>query len=86
VFEKRGIKDRVASGDAIRLATLCEFGSGVGARGVEQPIVGRFVDDGCKYQGFCNKARDCVNNVRLVCLRLRRNRVSGLKREVPDKD
>jgi hypothetical protein len=39
VFEKLGIKDRMAPGYAIRFATLCEFGSGVGARGVEQPVV-----------------------------------------------
>ena len=57
VFEKFGIKDRMAPGDAICLVTLGEFGSGVGARGVEQPIVGRFVDDGRGYQGFRNQAR-----------------------------
>src|SRR5271154_4077069 len=36
VFEKLGIKDRMAPGDAICLVSLGEFGSGVGARGVEQ--------------------------------------------------
>jgi hypothetical protein len=86
VFEKFGIKDRMAASDGIRFATLCEFASGVGTRGVEQPIVCRFVDDGRGYQGLCNQARDRVDNVRLVCLRLRRNRAGGLKREVPDKD
>jgi hypothetical protein len=86
VFEKPGIKDRMAPGDASRFAAPCEFGSGVGARGVEQPVVGRFVDDGRGYQGFCNQARDRVDNIRLVCLRLRRNKADGLKREGPDKD
>src|ERR1700723_1029637 len=38
VFEKPGIKDRMAARDEIRFATPREFGSGVGARGVEQPV------------------------------------------------
>jgi hypothetical protein len=73
-------------GDTIRFATLCEFGSSIGARGLEQPIVWRCVDDGRGYQGFCNQARDRVDNVRIVHLRLRRNGAGGLKREAPDKD
>jgi hypothetical protein len=35
VFEKPGLKDRMAPGDASRFATRSEFGSRVGARGVE---------------------------------------------------
>src|SRR6204780_454020 len=81
VFEKLGIKARMAPGDAIRFATLCEFGSDIGARGVEQPIVCRFIDDGRGYQGLCDQARDRVDNVRIVCPRLRRNGAGGLKRE-----
>src|ERR1700738_317317 len=76
----------MAPGDASRIATRSEFGSGVGVRRVEQPIVGRFVDDGRGYQGFCNKARDRVDNIRLVYLRLRCNGAGGLTREGPDKD
>src|ERR1700689_3885513 len=86
VFEKLGIKARMAPGDAIRFATLCEFGSGVGARGVEQPVVCRFVDDGRGYQGLCNQAHDRVDNVRLVYLGLGRKGAGGLNRKVPDKD
>src|SRR5580693_1201557 len=86
VFEKLGIKDRMAPGDAICLVSLGEFGSGVGARGVEQPIVGRFVDDGRGYQGLCNQARDRVDNACLVYLCLRRNGAGGLTREVPKKE
>jgi hypothetical protein len=76
----------MAPGDANRFATPGELGGGVGARGVEQPVVGQFIDDGCGYQGFCDQARDRVDNVRLVCLRLRRNGAGGLTREAPDKD
>jgi hypothetical protein len=76
----------MAPGDAIRFATLCEFGNGVGACGIEQPKVGRFVDDGRGDQGFCNEARDRVDNFRLVCLCRRRNGPGGLKCEVSDKD
>src|ERR1700677_4863612 len=86
MFEKSGVEDCVAPSDAIRFATRGEFASGVGARRIEQPIVGRFVDDGRGYQGFCNQARDCVNNVRLVYFRLGRKRAGGLTREAPDKD
>ena len=86
VFEKPGIEDRMAPGDAIRFATLCEFSSGVGARGREQSIVCRFVDNGRGYQGLCNQARGRVDNVRLVYLRIRCNGPGGLKREVPDED
>src|ERR1700723_2978 len=86
VFEKLGIKDRMAPGDAICFATLCKFGNGVGARGVEQPIVGRFVDDGRGYQGLCNQARDRVDNACLVYLCLRRNGAGGLTCELPEKD
>src|SRR5580693_8464271 len=85
-FEKLGIKDRMAPSDAVRLITLCELGSGVGARGVEKPVVCRFVNDGRGYQGLCNKARDRVDNVSLVYLRLRRNGAGGLQSEVSDKD
>ena len=86
MFEKPGIKDRMAARDEIRFATLREFGRGVGARGVEQPVVGRSVDDGRGYQELCNQARDRVDNARLVYLRLRRNEAGSLTREVPDKD
>ncbi len=85
VFEKLGIEDRMAASDAIRFVTLCEFGSGVRARGVEQPIC-RFVEDVRANQGFCNQARDRVDNVRLVHLRIRRNGAGGPKREVADKN
>src|SRR3984957_14007302 len=86
VFEKLGVKDRMAPGDAICFATLCKFGNGVGARGVEQPIVGGFVDDGRGYQGLCNQAHDRVDDVRIVYLGLGRNGAGGRKREVPDAD
>src|ERR1700761_745217 len=76
----------MAPGDASRFATRSEFGSGVGARGVEQPVVCRFVDDSRGYQGLRNQARDRVGSVRLVYRRLRRNGAGGLKREGPDKD
>jgi hypothetical protein len=86
VFEKSGIKDRVAPGDPIRFATLCKFGSGLGARGVEHPVVCRFVDDGREYQGLCNRAHDRVDDVRIVYLALGRNGAGGRKREGPDED
>jgi hypothetical protein len=86
VFEKPGIQGRMAPADAIRFAALREFGCGVGARSIEQPVVGQFVDDGRRYQGFCNQARYRVDSVRLVYLRLGRNETGGLKREDPDKD
>src|ERR1700677_4619192 len=76
----------MAPGDAICPATLGELGGGIGPRGVEQPIVGKFVNDGRGYQALYNQACDRVDNVRFVCLRLRRNRAGGLAREVPDKD
>jgi len=86
MFEEFGVEDRVAPRDAIRFATLCEFSRSVGTGGVEQPIVGRLVDDSRGYQGFCNQARDRVDGVRFVGLPLRRNGTGSLKREVPDKD
>jgi len=76
----------MAPGDAIRFAMLCEFGCGVGTCGVEQPIVGRFVDNGAGYQRLSNQARDRVGSVRLVHPRLGRNGADRLKREVSDKD
>src|SRR5580692_1273320 len=86
VFEQSGVKGRMAPDDASRFTTLCEFGSAVGAGGVEQPIVGRYVDGGRGYQRLCNQGRDSVNNVRLVHVRLRGNRAGGLKREISNKD
>ena len=86
VFEQCGVKGCMAPDDASRFTTLCEFGGGVGAGGLEQPIAGRYVDGGGGYQGLRNQLRDSVNNARLVHVRLRRDRAGGLKREVSNKD
>src|SRR5580704_7683424 len=83
VFEKPGIKHRMAAGDAIRLATLSEFASGVGARGIKQPIVSGCIGDRRGYQGLPNQARERIDNVRLVHVRLRRDIVRArLRRDI----
>src|SRR5271163_3616032 len=52
----------MAAGDAGRFAALCEFGGGVSASGVEQPVVCRYVDDGRGYQGLCSQVHDRLDN------------------------
>src|SRR5882757_8389012 len=79
------IVNRMAPGDAVRLATFRKFARGVGLRGVEQPVVCRIANGGRRYQRFRYQARHRIGDVRVVYLRSS-DRKCGLEREDPDED
>ena len=86
VCEIVAIIDRMSSGDIIRLATFGEIARGVGARGVEQSVVCRSANEGCRYQRFRDQARHRVGDRRVVRLRLGGDGGGSVEREHPDED
>src|ERR1700743_1824213 len=84
--EEFGKKDRVSPGQAFVLAAVGELGGGIGARHVEQPIVGYSVDSVRRYQGLRNQAYYAGGNIGFTQLCVGCNRADSPKREVPSQN